>query len=201
MRPAQRLRIHPVVTRRHSFPRWKNARMRVYEIKQCPGSIPLGRSLGNHCLHCCTAALLHCCTADLAVGARVGAGVDAATVVSDVTSIIVDQKNRKSLLLFMVGIRQHLFNALPSLLSTFPPRTGTGERGCTVRIVPNKAWLRQVSRLLHGRSGLQAPPWTGVCRRRRKAGFLDGPRPQHTTTESLDCDGRKPCHWSICATC
>jgi hypothetical protein len=57
----------------------------------------------------------------------------------EVTSIIVDQRNRKSLLSFMVHIRQHPFNAWTSHLSAFLPRIATGKQDWAVRVVLNHA--------------------------------------------------------------
>jgi hypothetical protein len=93
----------------------------------------------------------------------------------EVTSIIVDQGNRKSLLLFMVHIRQHLFNALMSRLSAFLPSTGTGKRSRAVRFAPSHA--------LRERTGIEMPPWTGgYPAENNSQGYLDGPEPRSTTT-------------------
>jgi hypothetical protein len=67
---------------------------------------------------------------------------------TDVISIIVDHSNRKSLLSFMVRIRQHLSKALTFRFLAFRHRTGTGERGCAVRIFLNRAYLSPFKPLL-----------------------------------------------------
>ena len=84
------------------------------------------------------------CLATVAFSSRVGKGVEEAAVAPEVTSSIVDQSNRKSLLSFMVHIRQHLSIALTSRLSAFLPRTGTGKQGRAARFVPNPRVARKL---------------------------------------------------------
>ena len=82
----------------------------------------------------------------------------------DVTSIIVDHWNRKSLLLFMFRIRQDVLDEFMSHLSTSLARTGTGKQGWAALFLLDSApapGQPTVTRRSGGsRSGMEARPWT-----------------------------------------
>jgi hypothetical protein len=123
----------------------------------------------------------------------------------DVSSIIVDHRNRKSLLSFMVRIRQHSSNALMFRFCVFASNQDrrTVLRGADLPEPrpPAPAQRAAVHGPVERRSGRKAAPGT----RGRAAGDDNKGFSCSAAAKHDDCTIRQrrktPCHWLICATC